>query len=169
MVPEMGRAVVMARIIALRSRIRQDRLAPPWPSPRPIAFNLFSRLGRKILRSSALEGCVPMRRTVAALASTAVLAAAAVSFMSVSGSRQTVASPHEAVFIVPTGDGYGVAECLTSGSECGQLVADAWCAGQGYTLAVGFGHAAREDLTGSVAKASATRSLDEPVAVTCRK
>ncbi len=110
-----------------------------------------------------------MRRTVAALAFTAVLATAAVSFTGVSGDRQPVASPQEAVFVVPAGDGYGVAECLVSGSECGQVVADAWCAGQGYARAVGFARAAREDMTGSIEKVALRGSPDQPIAVTCRK
>jgi hypothetical protein len=36
-------------------------------------------------------------------------------------------------------DSYGADECLASGGECGQVVADAWCAAQGRTFAVTFG------------------------------
>jgi hypothetical protein len=110
-----------------------------------------------------------MRCTVAALAFSAVLASAAASFTGLPGGPQPAPSPDEAVFLVPTSDGYGVAECLTSGSECGQVVADAWCATQGYARAIGFGRVAPEDVTGSLQRISSAQRTGQPVAVTCAK
>ncbi len=108
-----------------------------------------------------------MRRTVATLAFTAVLASAAASFAGLPGHNRSGEREREAIFLVPMNDGYGVAECLASGGECGQIVADAWCEAQGYARATSFGPAAAEDFTGSLHKASFARAAEQPVAVTC--
>jgi len=42
-------------------------------------------------------------------------------------------------FVVPLMTGYGVEECLDTGSECGATVADAWCRAYGEGVAVEFG------------------------------
>ncbi len=34
--------------------------------------------------------------------------------------------------IIPPNDGYGFEECLTPGSQCGLVVADAWCKAHGF-------------------------------------
>jgi len=63
-----------------------------------------------------------MRLSSACLIALCTLAAPALS--AESGSR----APVEKTFLIPASEGYGVGECLTSpGSECGQVVADAWC------------------------------------------
>ncbi|HEX2553258.1 MAG TPA: hypothetical protein VHL98_06135 [Microvirga sp.] len=108
-----------------------------------------------------------MRRTVATLAFTAVLAAAAASFAGLPGETRAGDRQREAVFLVPLNDGYGVAECLATGGECGQIVADAWCETHGYARATSFGPVAPEDVTGSVQRASTARAAERPVAVTC--
>jgi hypothetical protein len=78
----------------------------------------------------------------------------------------TKASSTEATFIVPAADGYGVAECLVSGSACGQTVADTWCEAQGYAHAVSFRRTAEQEITGSIRKVSLT-ARDLPVTITC--
>ena len=50
-------------------------------------------------------------------------------------------------FLLPDEDGYGIAECFTGGSSCGQGVADGWCEAHGHLKAVAFG---ASDITGSV-------------------
>jgi hypothetical protein len=45
-------------------------------------------------------------------------------------------------------DGYGVIECLTQKSDCGKIVADAWCESHGHGPAQAFGRA--EDITASI-------------------
>lgn len=50
-------------------------------------------------------------------------------------------------FVVADDDGYGIADCMKSGSECGRVMADAWCQAHGHGHADTFGLA--EDVTGS--------------------
>ena len=106
-----------------------------------------------------------MRRTFAVLAFTAALATAAASFTVLpDGHPGTVA---QATFLVPSHDGYGVGDCLLSGGECGQLVANAWCEAQGFRRAVSFAPTGPEDVTGTVQKV-ATGSHG-PIAITCTR
>jgi hypothetical protein len=41
--------------------------------------------------------------------------------------------------IIPSNDGYGFDECLRAGSECGIIVADAWCKAHGFGASKSFG------------------------------
>jgi hypothetical protein len=41
--------------------------------------------------------------------------------------------------IIPSNDGYGFEECLKAGSECGLIVADAWCKAHGFGASKSFG------------------------------
>ena len=107
-----------------------------------------------------------MRRTIAVLVFTAALASAAASFTVLPGGRQGVVT--EATFLVPSNDGYGVGDCLRSGGECAQMVADAWCEAQGFRRAVTFGPTDPEDVTGTVQKVS-TGSRERPIAITCTR
>jgi hypothetical protein len=105
-----------------------------------------------------------MRRTIGVLAFTAVLATAAASFTVLpEGQRAAV---RQATFLVPANDGYGVGNCLASGGECGQIVADAWCETQGFRRAVEFGQTMAEDVTGSIQTVS-TGSRERPISITC--
>jgi hypothetical protein len=40
--------------------------------------------------------------------------------------------------IIPPNDGYGFEECLTPGTQCGLVVADAWCKAHGFAESKGF-------------------------------
>lgn len=51
-------------------------------------------------------------------------------------------------FVIASGDGYGINDCLQNGSPCGRIVADAWCESHGLARATAFGPA--EDVTGAV-------------------
>ena len=106
-----------------------------------------------------------MRRTFAVLALTAVLASGEASMLFPDPSP-AVAANRNTTFLVPANDGYGVAECLTSRSDCGQVVADAWCETQGYPRAVTFGVVNPEDMTGSIVLAS-TAPRGRAISVTC--
>lgn len=108
-----------------------------------------------------------MRRTVATLAFTAVLASAAASFTGLPGETRLPERSREAVFLVSQNDGYGVAECLASGGECGRIVANAWCETKGYVRATSFAPVAPEDFTGSIERVSTGRPAEQPIAVTC--
>ena len=105
-----------------------------------------------------------MRRTFGVLAFTAVIATAAASFTALPEGPPAAATL--ATFQVPAHDGYGVGDCLASGGDCGQVVADAWCETQGFRRAVNYGPIAAEDVTGSVQKVS-TGSRERPIAITC--
>jgi hypothetical protein len=65
-------------------------------------------------------------------------------------------------FIIPSDDGYGLADCLVEGRPCGEIVADAWCRAHGYE------HARRLDQPNE--RAPAIISASAPVAslVECR-
>jgi hypothetical protein len=106
-----------------------------------------------------------MRRTIAVLGFGVVLTSAAAS-LTLLPNNTRAATAGGATFLVPATHGYGVAECLASGSECGQVVADAWCEAQGYARASSYGQAASEDVTGSVQTVSAVRREDS-IAITC--
>ena len=54
-----------------------------------------------------------------------------------------------AAYVVTDQEGYGVIECLTQTSECGKIVADAWCESHGQGPAKAYGRA--EDITASIA------------------
>ena len=51
-------------------------------------------------------------------------------------------------FIVPDNEGYGIAECMKPGMECGRVIADAWCESHGHGHAEAFG--STEDVTGRI-------------------
>jgi hypothetical protein len=80
----------------------------------------------------------------------------------------TVAAPKaERTYLIPAGDGYGVADCIASKSECGQIVADAWCESQGHRTAKAYGLASQEDFTGSTPRPAAVSEAERPLVITC--
>ena len=83
---------------------------------------------------------------------------------------KTVAAPSDQrTFLIPASDGYGVADCLSTKSECGKIVANAWCEAQGYAKATAYGLASREDFTGSLSKANTVQAAapEQPLVITC--
>ncbi len=106
-----------------------------------------------------------MRRTVAISGFVAFVAAAALSFL-VLPSGSSRAATDSATFLIPASDGYGVAECLASGNECGRVIAQAWCEAQGFGRAEAFGPSRPEDATGSV-EPTPRSSEGRPIAITC--
>ncbi len=110
-----------------------------------------------------------MRRVVALIGLFGIVGAGL--SLSVLPSSRTVAAPSEQrTFLIPASDGYGVADCISSKSECGKIVADAWCEAQGFAKASAFGIASREDFTGTLSKASTARpapAQDQPLVITC--
>jgi hypothetical protein len=87
-----------------------------------------------------------MRRTFAVLGFASVFGAAVASFTAMpNGASRASAGPHEATFLIPAADGYGVADCLSGQNpECGTVVANAWCEAQGFARAQAFGPARPE-------------------------
>lgn len=109
-----------------------------------------------------------MRRAVALIGLFGIIGAGL--SLSVLPTTRTAAAPSDQrTFLIPASDGYGVADCLSSKSECGKIVADAWCEAQGFAKANSFGLASREDFTGSLSKAKATpaAAAEQPLVITC--
>lgn len=104
-----------------------------------------------------------MRRKLAVVGFAAALLGGAASVTAIL-TDQTQAATAGASFIVPANDGYGIADCVASGSTgCGQVVADAWCEAQGFARSASYGPADVET-TGSIASGAG-----RPIAVTCAK
>jgi len=74
--------------------------------------------------------------------------------------------PHE--FIIPASDGYGTSECLSQQSNCGKVIADAWCESHGHAHAIGYSKA--EDVTGVIKlNTPALKIPREAIIVSCGK
>jgi hypothetical protein len=109
-----------------------------------------------------------MRRTVAISAFSALVATCALSFLVLPNNASRAAAPGSATFLIPASDGYGVADCLASGAECGRVIATAWCEAQGFARVDTFGPSRPEDATGSIELAPAHPAAENrPIAITC--
>ncbi len=51
-------------------------------------------------------------------------------------------------YSVPLADGYGLGDCMRSGSDCGRVMADSWCEAHGHAHAAAFGSS--DDVTGAI-------------------
>lgn len=71
-----------------------------------------------------------------------------------------------ATFLIPPSEGYGIAECLHSGTDCGRVVADGWCEANGFAAASAFGPIGADEITGSVDVAPAREAT---LAITCEE
>ncbi len=69
-------------------------------------------------------------------------------------------------FVVAGDDGYGVADCMKPGMECGRVMADAWCEAHGHGHAAAFGLS--DDVTGSTKISVAPATAPTPAAVIIR-
>jgi hypothetical protein len=110
-----------------------------------------------------------MRRVVALAGFAFGLGVAVTSFTVLpNGTSRAAPTKAEATFLIPASDGYGVADCLSNpDSDCGRVVAGAWCEAQGYARASAFGIASKEDHTGSVEPASLRPAKNQPLVITC--
>jgi hypothetical protein len=112
-----------------------------------------------------------MRRSAAGFLAT-VIATAGLAHAALAGSDgETPAKPAshvEKTFLIPSSDGYGVGDCLTTpGSACGQVVANAWCEAQGYAAANSYGVAAADEYTGAISQPVPSPS-ERPIRITCQ-
>jgi hypothetical protein len=103
-----------------------------------------------------------MRRAIAVFGLLSVFALAGFLMIIPNGASRAAG---DAVFLIPASDGYGVADCLTGGNECGVIVADAWCEAHGFSKADSFG-LATDEVTGSIETALPSGS-ERPIAITC--
>ena len=89
------------------------------------------------MRLTALHSRTPV--SCLAIASSIVLAAGLFS-----SSRAQEAEN----YTISGNDGYGIAECMKTGSECGRVIADSWCESHGHAHALGYEMG--EDVTGAL-------------------
>ena len=92
-----------------------------------------------------------------------ILLAGVVAVVGISGPARAVDGPQ---FIVSDNDGYGIAECMKPGMECGRVIADAWCEAHGHGHAEAFGLS--EDVTGAVKVSVASTTPTPPGSVIIR-
>lgn len=108
-----------------------------------------------------------MRRVVLSL-SLAMVAAGAASVLVAPEARMQTASASDKpnVFLIPQADGYGMTSCLAANSECGRIVAQAWCESKGFAKVASYGVASPADITGSTGS-RAGQAAEPPVLITC--
>ncbi len=63
---------------------------------------------------------------------------------------------------IAANDGYGLEDCLSTGAECGRVVADAWCEAHGHGHALSFGLKSAVE-----GRATSVSTSDEPYVVAC--
>ena len=118
----------------------------------------------KVQSSSKLRENI-MRRAVALVGLFGIIGAGL--SLAVVPTTGTVAAPKpERTYLIPASDGYGVADCIASKAECGQIVANAWCEAQGHRIAKSYGVATAEDFTGTV-KVATSSEAERPLVITC--
>ncbi len=105
-----------------------------------------------------------MRRIMFSLALALVIAGGA--SLSVVPAAAPRLKSTESMFLLPPSDGYGIAECLMQGGECGKIVANAWCEAKGFTKAASYGAVSPTDITGSIT-AKGEASKDPPLMINC--
>jgi len=75
-------------------------------------------------------------------------------------SQHKAAAATPKTFVISPSEGYGVLDCISNGSACGRVVADAWCEANGHGVAMAYGKA--EDITASVPKDAALDKTPTP-------
>ena len=79
----------------------------------------------------------------------------ALAAFALAGSCASAARAQErANYTISDNDGYGIGDCMRSGSACGRVMADSWCQAHGHSHALSFGSG--DDVTGSVAVSEAS-------------
>jgi len=76
------------------------------------------------------------------------------------------------VFIIANDGGYGVDNCLASGSSCGAAVANSYCHSREFAQATSFRKVDRDDITGAIPASSSScqgSSCDNFVAIECSR
>ncbi len=98
----------------------------------------------------------------------AIAACAAISVLLAAASAQA----ERRVFIIANdGDGYGVDNCLASGSSCGAAVANSYCHAREFAQATSFRKVDRDDITGAIPTGTSCHgnSCDNFVAIECSR
>jgi hypothetical protein len=79
--------------------------------------------------------------------------------------KMTATAAESRTLIIPPNDGYGFEECLKPGSQCGLVVADAWCKAHGFAGSNGFGPA--DESAGTMDEESRSNMEPGSFHVTC--
>lgn len=58
-------------------------------------------------------------------------------------------------FVIAGSDGYGTQDCLSTGGNCGRIVADSWCEAKGFKSALAYRKLDADEITGSTSTATA--------------
>lgn len=98
-----------------------------------------------------------------------VIAATAVAAVMLGGP----AHAEKRLFIIANhADGYGVDNCLATGGQCGQVVANSYCRSHDFAQAVSFRRVDRDDITGAIPTDAAScqgGSCNHFVAIECSR
>lgn len=62
------------------------------------------------------------------------------------------------LFFIPASSGYGISECFAPGSNCGKVVADAYCESKGMGVALAYGRA--DDITAAIQTGGAAKPIE---------
>lgn len=106
-----------------------------------------------------------MRMRISILAALAVAIAGAGLLLPREAAAQAKAGKQRD-FVIAGSDGYGTQECLASHSQCGRIVADAWCEAKGFKAALAYRPLERDEITGSTGAASNKQA--ESFLISCR-
>lgn len=106
-----------------------------------------------------------MRRAIAMLGLVGMMGAGA-SLSTLVPAQVAAEDRGETTFLIPASEGYGVAECLVGKTQCGDIVATAYCESKGFGKALSFGLAEKDLMTGSV-QTAASQAAEQPLAITC--
>lgn len=108
-----------------------------------------------------------MRTRVSIFAALAVLAAS-FTILASSGRETEARSTKQRDFIIAGSDGYGTQECLASQSNCGRIVADAWCEAKGFKAALAYRQLDRDEITGSASTTTRNGKPAESFLISCK-
>jgi hypothetical protein len=111
------------------------------------------------LLAKPVAACCSAARVVLSLG----MALSGVAILTVPGGPSRAAEPLS--FTIPAEDGYGIADCMQAGSECGQAMATSWCEAHGHAHVAAFGMA--EDVTGTIAQATPVVAQSGTVVIRC--
>ncbi len=77
------------------------------------------------------------------------------------------------VFIIASGDGYGIDHCLASGAACGAAAANSYCRSREFSQALSYRKVDRDDITGAIPSRGPGSchgaTCDDFVAITCTR
>jgi hypothetical protein len=86
--------------------------------------------------------------------------------ITISTGLETEARPKPRDFVIAGSDGYGTQDCLSTGGDCGRIVADAWCEAKGFKGALAYRKLGADEITGSTG--SSANKPTESFLISCK-